>query len=111
MNSLSKIAFKDLNQMTADVAEKFFFAKKMCNANKGNLFNEALINGQDSFDNYLLKVQKAYESLSDLEKNLINNEFFHQNYNQWWKPLYSKATFYRYKKEAMQKFLGALNDM
>ena len=45
--------------------------------------------------------------IADLEQNLINNEFFYQSYHQWWTTLYSKATFYRYKKEAMQKFLGA----
>ena len=111
MNSLGKTTFRDLNQMTIDVAEKFFFAKKMQEMNKGHLLGETPLSGVDSFDNYLLKVQAAYESLNDLEKNLINTEFFHQNYNHWWKPLYSKATFYRYKKEAMQKFLGAVYDL
>ena len=111
MNSLGETTFKDLNQMTIDVAEKFFYAKKMCGANNNHLLSEWSLKEQEPFDIFLMKVQKAYESLDDLEKNLINNEFFHQNYNQWWKPLYSKATFYRYKKEAMQKFLGALYDL
>ena len=111
MNSLRKAAFRDLNQMTIDIAERFFFAKKMHDMNKSYLLGEKSNNEQDPFDCYLLKVERAYESLNELEKNLINNEFFHQNYNQWWKPLYSKATFYRYKKEAMQKFLGAFYDL
>lgn len=111
MNSLRKTAFRDLNQMTIDVAEKFFYAKKMHEIQKDNRLGEYSFNDQDPFDSFLLKVQEAYDSLTDLEKNLINNEFFHQNYNLWWKPLYSKATFYRYKKEAMQKFLGAMYDL
>ena len=111
MNSLGKTAFRDLNQMTIDVAEKFFFAKRMHDMKKGCLLGERTTNEQDPFDCFLLKVQAAYDSLNDLERNLINNEFFHQNYNQWWKPLYSKATFYRYKKEALQKFLGAVYDL
>ena len=111
MNSLRNTGFRDLNQMVVDVAEKFFFAKKMHELNKGHLLIEQSSNDQDTFDYYLLKVQAAYDSLNELEKNLINNEFFFQNYNQWWKPLYSKATFYRYKKEAMQKFLGAFYDI
>lgn len=111
MNSLGKTTFRDLNQMTIDVAEKFFFAKKMCDMKRENLLGESMPNEQDPYDCYLLKVQTAYDSLNDLEKNLINNEFFHQDYNQWWKPLYSKASFYRYKKEAMQKFLGAMYDL
>lgn len=111
MNSLRKTAFRDLNQMTIDVADKFFFAKKMCDMKKDHLLSDDMPIEQDPYDCYLLKVQEAYDSLTDLEKNLINNEFFHQNYNQWWKPLYSKASFYRYKKEAMKKFLGAIYDL
>ena len=111
MNSLGKTAFKDLDQMVNDVAEKFFFAKKMHEINARHRLEETTYNDQDPFDYYLLKVQTAYDSLNELEKNLINNEFFYQSYNQWWKPIYSKATFYRYKKEAMQKFLGAVYDL
>ena len=111
MNQLKKIAFKDLNQMAVDVAEKFFFAKRMHDLRNEHLIGESSFNEQNPFDYYLLKVQEAYETLTDLEKNLINNEFFYQGYNNWWKPLYSKATFYRYKKEAMQKFLGAIYDL
>lgn len=111
MNSLNNTAFRDLNQMAIAVAEKFFFAKHMHEAKEESLLNENTLNEQESLDAFLIKVQEAYDSLTDLEKNLINNEFFHQNYNQWWKPLYSKATFYRYKKEAMQKFLGAIYDL
>ena len=111
MNQLKKAAFRDLNQMTIDVAERFFFAKKMHEQNKEFFLGKNSFNDQNPFDFFLLKVQAAYDSLSDLERNLINNEFFYQNYNQWWKPLYSKATFYRYKKEAMQKFLGAVYDL
>lgn len=111
MNSLGKTAFRDLNQMTIDVAEKFFFAKRMHEIKSAHLPSERMLSVEDPFDCFLLKVQAAYDSLNDLERNLINNEFFHQNYNQWWKPLYSKTTFYRYKKEAMQKFLGAVYDL
>ena len=111
MNSLGKTAFRDLNQMVIDVAEKFFFAKRMHEIKTGHLLGERTMSEIDPYDYFLFKVQAAYDSLNDLERNLINNEFFHQNYNQWWKPLYSKATFYRYKKEAMQKFLGAVYDL
>ena len=111
MNSLRKTAFKDLDRMVNDVAERFFFAKKVHDAKNANMIGENTFNDDCPYDHYLLKVQEAYDSLNDLEKNLINNEFFYQSYNQWWKPLYSKATFYRYKKEAMQKFLGALYDL
>ena len=107
MKQLKKTSFKNLNQMINDVAEKFFFAKKIREENNKHMLGERSLNEDNPYDYYLLKVQEAYDSLNDLQKNLINNEFFYQSYNQWWKPLYSKATFYRYKKEAMLKFLGA----
>ena len=108
MNPVKNAEFKELNQMTIDVAEKFFFAKKMHDLKQGHFLAEKDFDEDDPYDNYLLKVQTAYDTLNELEKNLINNEFFYQNYNQWWKALYSKASFYRYKKEAMQKFLEAI---
>lgn len=111
MKELENIPFKDLNQMTIDVAEKFFYAKKMKELYQGSYLAEFNFEDEQSLDKYLAKVEKAYNTLNDLEKNLINNEFFYQSYNQWWKPLYSKASFYRYKKEAMQKFLEAIYDV
>lgn len=107
MNQLDDTAFKELNEMTIAIAERFFFVKKMKEITDKHLIKEQSLDEFNSLDRFLLKVQRAYDSLNDLEKNLINNEFFYQSYSQWWKPLYSKATFYRYKKEAMLKFLGA----
>ena len=111
MNQLKRTSFKNLNQMTLDIAEKFFIAKKMREETNKHLLAERSINEDNPYDSYLLKVQAAYDALDELEKNLINNEFFYQNYNRWWEPLYSKASFYRYKKEAMLKFLGAFYDI
>ena len=102
MESLTNMAFKDLNQLVDDIAERFFQTRQ----NHSFLDDDNPTNIQDETI-YLSKVQKAYDSLSDSEKNLINNEFFYQSYSWWWKAIYSKATFYRYKKEAMRKFLEA----
>lgn len=91
MEALSKLTFKELNQLLIDIAERFF---------------------QSHLDDdlYFLRVQRAYDKLSNSDKNLINNEFFYQNYHLWWQGLYSKATFYRNKKEAMVSFLEAFYD-
>lgn len=110
MDQLNKKSFRDLIIMTQDIADKFFFAKKMHDTKKGETFIKIDFNDDYPCDHYLIKVQEAYDTLSEAEQNLINNEFFYQSYHQWWKPLYSKATFYRYKKEAMMKFLGAFYD-
>lgn len=99
MEALTNMDFKDLNQLVIDIAEKFFQAR---------LQNKDL--KEDDFDKFLLKVEKAYSVLKENEKNLINNEFFYQSYSLWWEGIYSKATFYRYKKEAMKSFLEAFYD-
>ena len=110
MDQLKKKSFRDLLNMTNDVANKFFFAKKMHDMKNEDMHIENDYNDDYPCDHYLLKVQEAYSALSEAEQNLINNEFFYQSYHKWWEPLYSKATFYRYKKEAMKKFLGAFYD-
>ena len=110
MEPLNTKTFKDLDQMLSDIADKFFFAKKIKDNPETVMLAETSLD--DGFpDAFISKVERAYESLDDGEKNLINNEFFYQSYNQWWETIYSKASFYRYKKMAMEKFLGAFYDL
>lgn len=102
--TLNEKSFKELTSMISEVADKFFKAK-----------NALIILGDEDssleyrqpYTLYLFKVSSAYRILSDREKNLINNEFFFQNYQHWWVGLYSKANFYRFKRKAMLKFLEA----
>ena len=103
MEALINMDFKGLNQLIIDIAEKYFQARQ----DRAHQNDKKQKENSLEFDEYLSKVQIAFNSLSESEKNLINNEFFYQNYTWWWKTLYSKATFYRYKKEAMMKFLEA----
>ena len=111
MDQLNEKTFKDLNQMLLDISDKFFLAKKVKDNPDVLILAESPFDEDCSLDEYISKVQQAYEALDDGEKNLINNEFFYQGYQEWWKPIYSKASFYRYKKLAMEKFLGAFYDI
>lgn len=105
MEELCQKTFKDLEDLLKEIAEKYFLAKKITSLQNADYLAEEDYS-QDSLYLFLEKVEKAYLSLNETEQNLINNEFFYQSYYEWWKPLYSKATFYRYKKCAMEKFLG-----
>ena len=111
MDQLNEKTFKDLNQRLLDISEKFFLAKKVKENPDVLILAESPFDENYSLDEFISKVQQAYETLDDNEKNLINNEFFYQSYQEWWKPLFSKASFYRYKKLAMEKFLGAFYDL
>ena len=51
------------------------------------------------------KTLVAFNALSAIDQRFINNEFFYQDYSNWWVPYYSKSTFYRLKRRAMEEFL------
>ena len=102
--------FKDLSDMTVSVADRFFLARRIKAIQDGDYIAEFDMGDVSDHQEYINKVAKAFASLSEAERNLINNEFFFQSYHNWWESIYSKATFYRYKKKAMVKFLGAFYD-
>ena len=107
MEQLEIKKFKDLTDMTINIAERFFLARRM-NAGEGvDHIAEFDTDEYEDHQHYMNKVWEAFNSLNETERNLINNEFFFQSYHRWWESIYSKATFYRYKKKAMLKFLGA----
>ena len=107
MKQLAEKAFKDLADMIEIVSERFFVARKMYSMENGGLFAEKDLGSREECQLYIKKVFDAFSTLNESERNLINNEFFFQSYHNWWESIYSKATFYRYKKRAMVKFLGA----
>ena len=102
--------FKDLSDMTVSIVDRFFLARRIKAIQDGEYIAEFDMEDVDDHQEYIDKVFKAFASLSEMERNLINNEFFFQSYHNWWESIYSKATFYRYKKKAMVKFLGAFYD-
>ena len=102
--SLCEKSFKQLNEMTEEVAYRFFVAKGL---NTMKQRGEMLEEDNPPYLVYLLRVEKAYRSLDERERNLINNEFFFQNYQNWWIGIYSKTSFYRFKKRTMLRFLEA----
>ena len=102
--------FKDLSNMTISVADRFFLARRIKAIEDGECIAEFDVDEISDHQEYIAKVFKAFASLTELERNLINNEFFYQSYHNWWESIYSKATFYRYKKKEIVKFLGAFYD-
>ncbi len=47
----------------------------------------------------------VYNSLTEEEKHVIKNEFIAPSYREWWRGYYSRATFYRIKKRAVDNML------
>lgn len=107
MEQLKIKTFKDLSDMTVSIADRFFLARRMNAMKSEECISEFDFDDGNDSNQYLERVCRAFNSLNEVERNLINNEFFFQSYHNWWESIYSKATFYRYKKKAMVKFLGA----
>lgn len=103
--TLMEKSFKELSEMTEEVASRFFMAQRALKV----LSNKDYINKSElPYEAYLKIVEKAYRSLDSKGQNLINNEFFFQSYQNWWIGLYSKANFYRLKKRTMLRFLEGI---
>ena len=100
--SLMKKSFKELSEMVEEIADRFFTAKQAYYISQQG---ELLAESDSPCLFYIHKVEEAYQALDERERNLINNEFFFQNYHDWWIGLYSKTSFYRFKRNAMLKFL------
>ena len=56
---------------------------------------------------FLSAVEIAYASLSAPLKEIINNDFFYQDYPGWWKCLYKRSSYLKLKNRAMKNFLEA----
>ena len=61
-------------------------------------------------DDFIQKVRNAFDKLDALEQDLINNEFFYQEYPKWWKTHYSRSTYYRVRKSSMRHFKYAFEN-
>lgn len=54
---------------------------------------------------FIDKVEKSYEGLNTLEKLIINNDFFYEEYDYWWDEIFSKKSYLFLKKKAIVHFL------
>ena len=50
-------------------------------------------------------LKKAFSKMSLQGQTYINNSYFYQDKNNWWKDIYSKSTYYRLKKKYLSEFI------
>ena len=103
MSSSKKKLRKTLHQEVEEIAKLYFIATRMmknsCFSDSGGKPNEQ--------QRYIMRVENAFESLTDIEKEFINNDFFYQAYPNWWKKYYTRSKYYLIKKRSMLAFLEA----
>ena len=103
MGSSKKKLRKTLKEEVEEIAKLYFIAMQMMK-NSGLSDSDGKPSDQQR---YITKVENAFESLTDIEKEFINNDFFYQAYPNWWKKYYTRSKYYLIKKRSMQAFLEA----
>lgn len=104
MNSWA--SFRKLSHKIENISNVYFLNKKMIKeqSNHNNGLNNSLL---VPFYEYIASVENAFNCLDNVERMFINNDFFYQDYPFWWETIYSRCTYYRYKRKAMISFLKA----
>lgn len=96
-----------LSKEIQEISKLYFVAMKHVNG-KDVLHDSGEL--MDDYSRYIIRVRNAYQQLDDLEKSIINNEFFYEDYPNWWKKIFSRSTFFRLKKQSMLKFKEAFDN-
>ena len=94
---------KSLAIEVAEIAKMYFLALRKIR--DGGLSDPS--KDLSDYEKYIGRVQVAFDSLTDIEKEFINNDFFYQAYPNWWMKYYSKSKYYLIRKRSMASFLEA----
>lgn len=103
MAALKKNKKKSLYRDICEIAELYFYAvKKSRNRDLSDVDGEI-----DDYMKFILRVKRAFEQLTETEKEFINNDFFFEAYPNWWKKYYTKSMYYRIRRQSMLSFREA----
>lgn len=99
-NSLQEDKKIPLSSQIKEIAKQYFSYKRILDDNSYQNDSELEI-----CTSYIKKVNDAYEKLDGLDKKIINNDFFYEDYPFWWRRIYTPSTYYRLKNRSMKKFI------
>ena len=102
--------FNSLSKRIEEIAHRYFDCKDHINS-VGGFLNPNFIDFENPNSKYMDRVNAAYSALNEIERSIINNDFFYQDYPNWWSIYYNKSTYYRYKNEAMRRFVEAFDNV
>lgn len=58
---------------------------------------------------YVSCVENVFAALDPVDKMIINNDFFYENYKFWWEKIYSHNSYYRIRTKAINSFLRLID--
>ncbi len=104
-----KTRFENLKNEIEEIAKNYFaclFKIKSIDSKLSENNNQFSI-----YKSYLNHVNEAYLKLDDLDKKIINCEFFYQEYPYWWEKQFTLTAFYKLKLNAMEKFIKRFKEV
>lgn len=63
------------------------------------------IEKKDALKAIIRLVDDVYNSLTTEQQQIITNDFLNPVYREWWRQFYSRSTFYRIRKKAIDDML------
>ena len=105
MNEVSnRNVYHTMEIKIAQIAARYLLCKQFVEE-KEYVCSSGEKDSENFYSSYIYRVEKAYDDLEGSHREIINNDFFYQNYPNWWQSFYSKSSYYRIKNAAMKKFL------
>ena len=99
---------KTLYEQAKEIARFYFVALRVLE--HGLTINDSKEITMSDYKSYIMRVKYAYNKLDLIDKRIINNDFFFQEYPGWWVDIYSKSTYYRLRSRSIKNFLEAFNN-
>ena len=101
--------FNSLSKRIEEIAHQYCDCKDHINS-VGGFLNPNFVDFENPNSKYMDRVNAAYSALNEIERSIINNDFFYQAYPNWWKKYYTRSKYYLIKKRSMMSFLEAFEN-
>lgn len=99
---MNKQIFQTLEKNVQTIANSYFIACEAIKVSSSNIYSACFLVSQMDI---VRNINFIFSLLDDVEKEIINNEFFFENYPFWWENIYPEKVFKKIKLSAMKNFI------
>lgn len=100
---------RTMSQMMSSIAESYFASlNAVLKGEKGiaSVLSDSESNARFEKHRMIIKVvEDIFTKLDPISREIINNDFFHNENKFWWIKIYPTSTYYRLKNTALRDFL------
>lgn len=102
--------YKEMVKAITEIASSYFVSRRMLLI-KDNSLSSGEVDYYNPYYLYIDRVNQTFIKLSNLDKEVLYNEFFYPNDENWWINYYDKKHYISIKMKAMKNFLRAYNEV